>query len=534
MQVVTAQRMAMAETLAIQNGIAEEALIESAGRHVADTVHNVLRQHAGRRVVILCGPGKNGVDGFVAARYLHNRGYAVTYVLTHPIQSCHALGQPLHKVLLAMGVSSIDLSEENEDVWQQCVVALSECDVLVDALIGLGLNGPLRGNIARLVQHVHSNAADKFSVAVDIPTGVYSDSAHVTSHALSADVTVVMTTVQPGHLLLPGHNHCGRLEICDVGVPSIFIDNVSHMAWCSMSEVAKRFPERPVDAHKGTFGHVLCVSGSVAMPGAATLALQACLRSGAGLCSWSGPQSLHAIIAGYSPDVMLYPLPEEDGYVREDGVPFVLHQMQKCDVLAIGPGLGRNDQVRQFVRSVLQSVHAPIVADADALYHLAHLGHWPHDEATVRIVTPHPKELARLIDTDVKAVLNNRVDAARQAARQYGAVVVSKGYPTLVAQPDGYVVVCHAGNPVLSVGGSGDVLTGLIAGLLAQGISAADAALVAVHWHGFAADRLARHGRNAGYTASELVEELVHARAHMRRIDATEVHDGGSLSSGAS
>lgn len=508
MWVVTAEQMVQAERRTVAAGIPAAALMESAGRHVADTALGMLGR--GGKVTILCGPGNNAGDGLVAARYLLNRGVRVTLLLTRPVDRLPEALQRLAAPLGAMGAALLEV-EAAEAPPERLRALVRESDLVIDALLGTGARGAPRGAVRTAV--LLCAEAPKV-LAVDLPTGVDADTGRVADAAVRADVTVVMSAPKPGHLLWPGRGHCGELVVADVGIPQAYIAEVASARWVRPPDAGRLLPARPVDAHKGTFGKVLVVAGSYRMPGAAVLALRAALHSGAGLCSWAGPRSVLPIAAACAPEATFYPLAEADGALEPAAAEEAL-ALSEGRAVAVGPGLGAGEPQAAFVAAFLSRLRSPVVVDADALTHLGRLGRWPGPEGSPAVLTPHPRELARLLGTTAEEVLADRMGAAREAAARYGAVVLAKGVPTLVATPGGDVSICPAGNPVLAVGGSGDVLTGLIAGLLAQGLPPAEAAVLGAMWHGAAADLLAAGGEDAGHTASELVGMLAKARARL-------------------
>lgn len=504
MFVVTSDQMRRAEEAVFAHGVPEAALMESAGRHVADCVWQL--SGLGATVAVVCGVGHNGGDGLVAARYLANRGLNVQVVLSRPVEKLSPLLQALHAPLPAMEVPVVSLEEAIEQGL------LSKADWIVDALLGTGSSGPPRGAILRAVQEIQR--ASKPVVAVDLPTGVDADTGAVYTPCLQAEATVVMSAPKIGHLVEPGAACCGQLYVVDVGIPQVYLAQEAQASWIQPQEAARLFPSRPVHSHKGTFGKLLVIAGSYTMPGAAVLAVQAGLRSGVGLCSWAGPEAVCAPVAAGAPEATLFPLPGNAEILTEEAVSSALVAAEGRAV-AIGPGIGLDERSERFVAQFLSQVKSPVVVDADALTHLANIGAWPGPKASLRILTPHPKEMARLLGTDIVDVLRDPLAAVREAALRYDAVVLLKGVPTLVAAPDGYVHVCRVGNPVLAVGGSGDVLTGIIGGLVAQGLSGAEAAILGAVWHGEAADLLAVGGEDAGHTAGELVGKLARARAKL-------------------
>ena len=504
MFVVTSDQMRRAEEAVFAFGVPEAALMESAGRHVADVAAQMLGPSGS--VTVACGPGHNGGDGLVAARYLANRGLAVQVVLTRPAQDLAPPLQSFAAPLAAIGVPVRTLAEaDGHDLF-------AGSDLIIDALLGTGAAGPARGTVRDAVEAIA--AAGRPVLAVDLPTGVDADTGALYPPYVRAQATVAMAAPKVGHLVGPGAGCCGRLHVVDVGIPAAFLGREARARWVQPSEAARLFPPRPAGSHKGSFGKVLVVAGSYNMPGAAVLAVQAGLRSGAGLCSWAGPRAVGFVVAAAAPEATLFPLPGSAEVLSEEAVETAL-AAAAGRVVALGPGIGLDGRTERFVAEFLRRARVPVVFDGDGLTHLARIGTWPGTGDTPRILTPHPKEMARLLAVTTEDVLRDPLGAVREAARRYGAVVLLKGVPTLVSGPDGHVGICRVGNPVLSVGGSGDVLTGIIAGLAAQGLSGYDSAVLGAVWHGAAADLLAAGGEDAAHTAGELIGTLARARARL-------------------
>lgn len=522
MHVLTAAQMREAEQMTFTSGIPAEALMEVAGKSVAEAAREMLQP--GGRVAVVCGAGNNGGDGFVAARYLLNQGMAVSVILTRAPEGLSGYAGQVLAPLADLG-ANVQLLTNDAGSVAEVRRLLHHSDVIIDALLGTGAEGPLRGAVQLAAGLIR--AAERPVIAVDIPTGVASDSGAVVEDAVRAEVTVAMGAPKLGHLLLPGRLYCGRLVVADVGIPYRYVQAVSQAEWIQPETAGAWFPPRPVASHKGTFGSVLVVAGSYNMPGAAVLTVQAALRSGAGLVSWAGPESVWNAVSAHAPEATLFPLAEQDGMLSSGAVDAAAALLEGRRAVAVGPGLGLSKAVEEFVADLLSRTHVPAVVDADALTHLARIGGWPKDHETPRVLTPHPKEMARLLHTTVEDVQADRMGAVREAAQRYRSTVLLKGFPTLVADPSGYAGIVPAGNPVLSVGGTGDVLTGLIAGLLAQGVTPWRAACLGALWHGSAGDLLAKDGHDAAHTAGELVARLAAARAALRAARG-RTDDGGT------
>lgn len=511
--VATAAEMRRIDRDAMARGIPEAALMESAGRSVAEEVRNAFPR--ARCAVVLCGPGNNGGDGFVAARYLKNAGLDVIVFSTRAPEQSAPLCASYARSLEHLGVPLRSIAETGE-AKETLRHALQRADVVVDALLGTGAGGALRGGVATAARALVDSRAPV--VAVDLPTGVDADTAKVHPLAVRAALTVALAAYKPAHLFLPGRLHCGRTVVADIGIPRAWIAAGTHIRHMDRATAAAWMPARPLDGHKGTFGRLLVIAGSATMPGAAVLALRGAIGAGTGLVRWAGPAAVQAAVAAQLPEATLRPVPAWKDASAAERKAF-LDELGAYNAVAIGPGLGGGDGVSALVRDVLRHAPVPLVVDADGLNHLAAQGAWPGGRAApvLPVLTPHVGEMARLLGVENGVVRADPLEAARRAAARYDAVVLLKGVPTVVARPSGEAMVVTAGNPVLATGGSGDVLTGIIGGLLAQGMPPWQAAALGAYWHGRAADALKAEGSDAGYPASAIAARLPQVRQEILR-----------------
>lgn len=486
------------------HGIPVNSLMEQAGARVAQAAGELL---AGRnaRVAVLAGKGNNGGDGFVAARILQGHGAAVTAVLAAPAAEYAGEAARTLAEARAAGVQITDAEH----------VSLAAFDLIIDALFGTGFRGPARGPAYVLIET--ANASHVPILAVDIPSGLNADSGQPEGPAIHAVATVTMGLPKVGLLLYPGAELAGMLYVADIGYPSDLADDPSvptHLVTVEM--VRARIPARPPDSHKGTYGRTLIVAGSVGFTGAAALAALGALRSGAGLVTLCVPRAVYPIIAGLVAEAMPHPVDDEDGHLAISALDAVQDAAGAADVVAVGPGLSVAPGVRAVVEGLLRQPR-PLVLDADALNVLA--GHTDvlAGAAGPLVITPHPGELGRLMDTTAAEIQQDRLAAARQASSQFRCIVVLKGARTIIAQPDGEAFIVPTGNPGMATGGMGDVLTGLIASLIGQGLSPGEAAWTAAYLHGLAADLIAEERGTVGMLASEVAHRLPAAIARVRR-----------------
>ena len=484
-------------------------LMENAGRAVADAATELLGDVYGQQVLVLCGKGNNGGDGFGAARWLQNRGANVRVVLTGAQADLRGSAADELQFFLAGGGRLTELGAEPEmersvQAWCQGV------DLIIDALLGTGFSGELRPNLRQLCRLVNSSPARV--LAVDVPTGVDSDTGAADDDAVQADATVTMALPKLGLYLYPGRALAGHLTVADIGMPERMLREAAVSRWLLTDEyVRELLPERPADMHKGDAGRVCVAAGSYGYLGAAALCAGAAVRGGAGLVTLFTAESAREPLAIKLTEVMVKGLPEAHaGCLAPEAQELLTQAANASDVLALGPGLGTHPATAEVIRQLLPEVNVPMVLDADALTALAgHTELLPKLTAPV-VVTPHPGEMARLLDRPVHEVNARRVDVARQAALDWQVVVVLKGAPTVVALPDGRVYVNPTGNANLATGGSGDVLTGCIAALVAQGAEPEQAALAGVFLHGRAGEK-AGEGK-VGLAAGEIAVNFPVAR----------------------
>ena len=361
---------------------------------------------------------------------------------------------------------------------------------------------------AKVIERINELKAAR--VAVDLPSGLNADTGAVEGPCVKADYTVTMCLPKRGLLLYPGAEYCGEVIVADIGFPKKAIEEQGVQVELITEELARSLlPPRPGSAHKGSFGHVLVVAGSVGLTGAAALASLSALRAGAGMVTLALPESLNDLMEVKLTEVMTLPLPETPARtISIKAIDRIKEFLEKATVLAIGPGLSREPETMEFVRRLCGEIEKPTVVDADGLNALAAERESLKSLGPNFVLTPHPGEMSRLTGMSVAEIESDRIETARGFASEHGVTLVLKGAPTIVASPDGKAFINSTGNPGLATAGSGDVLTGLIAGLMAQGMKPTDAAVAAVYFHGLAADRLIEEGKTSqrGLISGDLIE----------------------------
>lgn len=509
MKLVTAKEMKALDVQA-QNDYAMPGilLMDNAAQAVAEAVHEALTALEGERVVIFCGGGNNGGDGLGAARWLQSYGVSVrAFVVGAALDAVQ--GDAAMELAMFTKAGGRVEALSTEDDWVLAELAASKADVLVDALLGTGFYGELEGDVLRACELL--NKSEKYILAVDVPTGVNADNGAVSENAVRADHTVTMALVKTGLLLYPGREYCGDIELADISMPVKLVEEYQSDKYRLTDEIVRELlPLRKANAHKGDAGRVVICAGSPGYTGAAALASDAAVKAGAGLVSLYTPLSSRDVLAIKLTEVMVHGLLERmPGILGGGAASDVASSAEAADVLAIGPGLGTSESTQEAVRTILQKITTPVVIDADALTALA--GHTEILAAmqAQKVLTPHPGEMARLTGLEIAEIEADRINIAKKYAEQWQAIVVLKGAPTVIGCPNGTVYVNSTGNSSLATGGSGDVLTGIIAGLAAQEISLQEAAICGVYLHGLAAELT---GIDIGLAAGELAAWLPQAR----------------------
>jgi len=508
--VTGAEMQALDRSTIETRGIASEILMESAGRALVRPALELraLSTRTEAPIRVFCGAGNNGGDGFVLVRHLWAEGIAAEAILIGDPARLPRDAASNWKRLEAIGAPRqiVDPGDEDTD-WDRL---LSETSVAVDALFGTGLKREIGGGFARLIESIDTARVRGLAVlSVDIPSGVSAHSGRVLGVAVSADRTLTLSLPKVGLALEPGRSHAGKIEVARIGIADPEPGRLPRVELWNARAAARHFPPRVRAGHKGIFGHVLVVAGSRGMMGAACLCARASLRSGAGLVTLAHPGGLAVELAGLSAEVMTSEVAatEAGGFARA-AEKDIEELAASRDVLALGPGLGRASEAIDLVRRLVISIDCPIVLDADGLFGLSGQLDLLHDREAPLVLTPHPGEAARLLETDVGHLNADRVDAARRLAERSRAVVVLKGAGTVVSDPTGRVLIIPTGGPVLASGGTGDVLTGIVAALLAAGRPAFEAAALAAWWHGATADRLDPGRVGFGLLASEIADGL--------------------------
>ena len=509
MKIVSTNEMQDIERGSADQGIPAEVLMENAGLAFAQKVKGWLGSVVGQQILFLIGPGNNGGDGLVAARHLHDWGARVNVYLG----SQRREDDPNYQIVMERDIP-IAIAGDDKHLTR-LDSALSTSDVVIDALFGTGKIRPLEGTMRDVITRVKGvrevNHGLKI-IAIDLPSGLDADTGASDPSCLAADLTVTLGYPKIGLFSFPGRDFIGELIIADIGIPSNLAEGVA--AELITEELVRSIlPRRPNSAHKGTFGRVLVCAGSLHYIGAAYLACGGAMRVGAGLVTLAMARSLQPILAAKLTEVTYAPLPEEEaGFIGSEASQILHERLADYDVLLMGCGLSQHPSVMEFVRDFLlempPSIAPLLVLDADVLNALAQTPQWWQRLDQDAILTPHPGEMARLSGLSVEDIERERLKVAREHAALWQKTVILKGTPTVIASPDGSARISAIVNPGLASAGTGDVLSGTFAGLLAQGLSYYDAATCGVYLHGLAGEMVRRELGDAGMVASDLLPAL--------------------------
>jgi NAD(P)H-hydrate epimerase len=508
MKVVTAEEMRKIDEKAIKElGIPGLTLMGNAGKRVVEVIKREFKDLKKKKVDVFVGKGNNGGDGLVVARLLNREKVKVKVFVTGKKRELKGDARTNLERALKKKIEVVELSN-----LRGLKSELKESGLIIDALLGTGTKGEVKGFLASLIKIL--NGTNKPIISIDIPSGLDADRGRILGACIKATHTVTMGLPKRGLILFPGAKYAGRLSIVDIGIPKQLLEdeNIS-LNLITEKDIVSSLPLREPDAHKGSFGHIFVIAGSLGLTGAAALTSLGALRSGVGLVTLGIPQSLNEIMERKLTEVMTKPLAE----TKEKTLGLTAYEeikkfSSKVDVLALGPGLSINPETSELVRKIVSGINLPMVIDADGVNALA--GHLrilktirPSDHPT-KIITPHPGEMARLLNISASQVQEDRIGIAQKVAQEYKVIVVLKGARTVIASSRGDTYLNPSGNPGMASGGSGDVLTGLIASLIGQKMEPLEASKAGVYIHGLAGDMAAQEKGEMSLIASDLLERI--------------------------
>jgi hydroxyethylthiazole kinase-like uncharacterized protein yjeF len=507
MKIVSSSQMKQLDKIAMgEYSIPGIVLMENAGLKVFYEVLKVIEKKENKKVLVVCGRGNNGGDGFVVARHLLNAGIPVKVFLVGDPSGISGDAKINYEILRKLNMD-IEVIGDDESL-QNLSREIQTCSLIVDAIFGTGIVRKIEGLIEEVIHMI--NESQKEVMAIDIPSGVSGEDGSIYGTAIKANKTIMIQLPKIGNINYPGAGYGGQTILKDIGIPEEAMNQIEiHTHLITKSQVRDILPIRKQDTHKGDYGKAFIVAGSIGMTGAAMLICGAALKSGAGLLKIAIPQSLDTIIETKLTEAITVPLPElKKGTVGISDIDKILDMMTQADVIAIGPGSGKNRGLEEVIRNIIEHATIPIVLDADALNALSKRKEILSQFKTPVVMTPHVGEMARLTGLDTAYINTNRIKVATEFAKRWHAMIVLKGARTVIADPSGEIYLNQTGNPGMATAGSGDVLTGIVTSFIAQGIEPMKAAIAAVYIHGMAGDRAVHHLGEYGLMAGDIVREV--------------------------
>lgn len=505
MKIVSNGEMREIESIAINTvGLPSVCLMENAGRSVAEHAAEYLFSCKRKNVVILCGKGNNGGDGFVAARYLLNKGFDVKVFVVSSIGLISGDAKKNLDIIINMGIYVAEILQKEQLKFFE--KSIKESDLVIDALYGTGLDREVSGISKDAIDIV--NGSGKYVISVDIPSGINGDNGKVEGCAVKANVTVTMQFMKKGIAVYPGVDYAGKVVVADIGIPHNLVDNIKcRYNMISQDDVA--LPKRARNTHKGDYGKLLIVAGSKNMTGAAALCAMSAIKTGCGIVKLAVPKAIQGIMQSSLREIITYGLDDKDGAFYLGSVDEVLKLANTVDAVAIGPGLTNSCDVREFVKEVISRLEKPLVLDADALNAIS-------DSVDMIIgkdviLTPHIGEMSRLSGSSVDEINDNIYETVEKFISKYKATLVLKGSRTVIGNDTEGIYINCTGNPGMATAGSGDVLTGMISSFLVQGLKGVKAAIYGVYYHGKAGDMASERYGEYGLTATNILEYIPYA-----------------------
>lgn len=484
-------------------------LMENAAIACVKEIEKLYKDFVCPNVGIFCGKGNNGGDGFAIARHLHNKGYNVTVFLT---AGDNILGDAFinFEILSEMGIKVINL--------QNAPQSLDEFDLIIDAIFGTGFKGEVNGLCKDVINAINDSSV--YTIAVDIPSGVNADSGEVKSVCIKADKTMTFAAYKAGLLMYPGADYVGELVVGDISVPKAAFDEMKS----NISVIDKKFfienlPKRQKNSHKGDYGKVLVIAGSKGMTGAAYLSSQSAMLCGSGLVTLATPDVVNDILEVKTTEVMTMPLKSCDGHISSLATEDIKNKLDKVDAVLIGPGLGANDDIKEILKMLLNNSHIPLVIDADAINVLSDNAELLQDKNCEVILTPHDVEFLRISGLSKKEIESSRLAVCRDFAKKFDVTLILKGSHSIVTASDTMQYINMTGNPGLATGGSGDVLSGIVASFVSRGISAPKAAAMAVYLHGICGDVASSKYGEESVIASSIMDSIPNAYNQILQVE---------------
>ena len=516
MKIVTAKEMQDIDRTAIDDyGIPGIVLMENAAKGVIASLFKKFPDIKDKKVGIFAGKGNNGGDGLAVARLLANEDISVTVYL-------------LSKKVLLKGDTKTNLEKAEESgikIFE--IVSLDELeavkdnilknDIFIDAIFGTGLTSGVKEYYTDVIKFI--NSSKKIVLSIDIPSGLSSDTGEIIGEHIRADMTVALCLPKIGEILYPAAEYAGELDVVNIGIPELIINNKDiKINLIEERDAVRILPKRRPNTHKGTYGHLAVIAGSRGKGGAAALSSISALRAGAGLVTLALPECLNISFEVGIPEVMTFPLPDtKDGTIDKSALDILIKFLEGKSAVLIGPGITTNPSTSSLIKNLIKKVSCPMLIDADGLNIIADKIELLKDKPSPVVVTPHPGEMARMLNTTSKEIQANRIESSRKLSAEYGIYVILKGARTIVATPEGEVYINPTGNPGMATAGTGDVLSGIVAGFLSQGLSARDSSILGVYLHGLAGDIAAEKLSQTALIASDLIKTFPEAVKRVER-----------------
>lgn len=498
MKIYSVSQMRAAEKFAVEQGINEFNLMKNAGTAAAEFISENF-EISGKNLLVLCGKGNNGGDGFITAAALSDK-CCVSVVLCDGTP----VTETASRAFSQLRDSSVQIFDIDSD---DAFSSIESSDVIIDAIFGIGFKGEVSDKFKKIFSAVNSSGAKK--IAFDLPSGCSGDGLAVKESCIHANVTLAFGALKPAHLLLPAKEFCGRCEVVDIGIPEEFSPLAPNISLTTDELVFSVLKKRPRDCHKGTFGKLLNISGCMNYLGAPALSTSAAMRCGCGIVTLAAPRSILPIVMPSCIGAVALPLDETaGGTISRSSADSIISQLDGYSACLIGCGLSLSKDTKALVKNILRNINIPVIIDADGINAISENINILKECAAPKIITPHLGEMSRLTKTTVEKIRSDRISAASALAETTDSIVVLKDSSTVIASPAGDIFVNPTGNPCLAKGGSGDVLAGIIAGLAAQNIASLNAAVCGVYLHGLAADKAAARLSEYAALPADLPQEL--------------------------
>ena len=499
--ILTAEQMRTVEAKAVSLGLSWLRLMENAGSAAAKVIRDTCPLK-GQKIVIVCGKGNNGGDGYVIARKLLEDKASVRVISVSAPATASAV--EMASKAYALGIKPIDF----ENYEPLCCQYIKDADIVIDAVFGTGFKGEPSGIYANAVNAI--NSSNGYKIAIDVPSGMSSDSGYNSGVFVTADLTVTFAALKPCHISFPSSEYCGKVVIASIGIPDEAFNCVNPiMRVVKKDDVRLALPKRKTNFHKGDCGTAALYCGSLGMAGAAVIAGKACIKSGVGIADMIIPQSIYNIVGTSLPEAVCTVIDDvENGKVNDAVTERVINTVDKCNVGLIGCGLGQSNQAKYTVLEIMKNCSVPLIIDADGINILSENTHLIKQYTNDVVITPHPKEASRLLKCSVDDIQNDRLGSAMRLAKEFNSVAVLKGAKIIISLPNGENFVVTDGNPGMATAGSGDMLAGMIAAFISQGLTAAESAICAVKIHAMAGDIAVEDTSVLSLTPTDMINTL--------------------------